>query len=196
MSDRETLEVYARMAQDYADRISRAEPDGDLAAFVAALPRGDGPVLDWGCGPGNSAAIMGAQGLLVEATDAAPEMADLARELGIDVRIEPFEALTAEGSYRGIWANFALLHATPEAVPGHIAQAAKALRVGGILHLGMKSGTGSARDKLGRYFSYWTADALDAICTDHGLTPFATRLGKGMGLDGRIEPYVIHLSRK
>nr|WP_268968558.1 class I SAM-dependent methyltransferase [Palleronia pontilimi] len=161
-----------------------------------ALPPGDAPVLDWGCGPGNSAAIMVSHEIDVDATDASPEMAAVAAGLGVDVRIEPFDALDPAPRYRGIWANFALLHAPPDVVPDLVALAGRALLPGGVLHLGMKQGSGSARDPIGRYFSYWQPDDLDRMTRAAGLTPFRTRLGEGNGLDGRIEPFVIHLSRK
>ncbi|EKE44095.1 type 11 methyltransferase [Oceaniovalibus guishaninsula JLT2003] len=196
MSDPETLACYARMAEDYADRFSRGEPDGDLSAFMDALPAGDGPVLDWGCGPGNSAAIMAARGIRAEATDASPEMAAIARDLGIAVRVEPFEDLVWSDPYRGIWANFSLTHAPPDDVPDLIALAARALAPGGVLHLGMKTGTGTDRDRLGRFFSFWNADDLDRMTQGAGLVPFAVRHGRERGLDDVVMPFVIHLSRR
>ena len=194
--DPQTLACYAQKAQEYADVISRDGPDGDLLAFMAALPDDIAPVLDWGCGPGNSAAIMTSREIDVEATDASPEMAAIADGLGIDVRVEPFEDLASGARYRGIWANFSLLHAPPDAMPGLIERATGTLLPNGILHLGMKRGSGTARDPIGRYFSYWEPDDLDRITRDAGLEPIRTRLGEGSGLDGRIEPFVIHLSRK
>lgn len=195
-ADPETLACYARRAQEYADTISRAGPDADLLTFMDALPATGAPVLDWGCGPGNSAAMMMARGITVEATDASPEMAEIATGLGVEVLVEPFEELAPIPKYRGIWANFSLLHVTPERMPDMIDLAARALMRGGVLHLGLKRGSGTARDPIGRFFSYWEPADLDAMTRGSGLEPFATRLGEGSGLDGRIEPFVIHLSRK
>lgn len=194
--DPETLACYERKAEEYVDTISRSDPDGDLLAFMDALPDGGAPVLDWGCGPGNSAAIMLSRHIVVEATDASAKMADIAGELGVTVQVETFEDLAPGPRYRGVWANFALLHAAPDAVPRLIARAADTLLHQGILHLGMKRGTGTARDTIGRFFSYWEPEDLDRMTRAAGLTPFRTRLGEGNGLDGRIEPFVIHHSRK
>lgn len=191
-----TLDVYGRMALDYAERVSRPEPDGDLLAFIAALPAGDAPVLDWGCGPGNSAAMMKGECITIEATDACPEMAALADGLGVQVRVEPFESLEGADRYRGIWANFSLLHAPRWQMPDLLHRAARALVPDGLLHLGMKTGTGEARDGLGRLFTYWQADELAAATTAAGLIPLSERRGEGIGLDGRVEPYVIQLARK
>ncbi len=194
--DRQTLDVYARMASDYAELVSRPEPDGDLRAFIVALPSGQEPVLDWGCGPGNSAAMMMAECIMIEATDASSQMAQLAGGLGVEVRVEPFEALEGAGHYRGIWANFSLLHAPRPQMADLLHRAARALVPSGVLHLGMKTGTGAARDDLGRLFTYWQPDEMAQATAAAGLTPLSERLGEGMGLDGRMEPYVIQLSRK
>ncbi len=195
-TDDQTMACYAAMARDYAGRISRAEPDGDLRAFMAALPPGPAPILDWGCGPGNSAAMMQAEDLAVVATDASPEMAALAAELGVSVRVEPFEALGDIDCYRGVRANFSLLHAPRETMPSLLTRAARALLPNGVLHLGMKCGAGVARDSLGRRFTYWSPDALEGALHAAGLTPLSRREGSGLGLDARMEPYVISLSRK
>ena len=193
-ADARTLACYAARAGEYSDLVSRDEPDADLRAFMAALPPG-GRVLDWGCGPGNSAAMLAAAGFAVEATDAAPEMAALARRAGVPVRVEPFEALEAEERFDGIWANFSLLHAPRADLPGLIGRAAHALRPGGVLHLGMKDvppdGRREGRDGIGRLYAYWTADELSALCTAAGLEPGAPRHGEGAGLAGTVDPYVI-----
>ena len=92
-SDAETLAVYARKADAYAEMVSRGEPDADLLAFMkAATPSGH--VLDLGCGPGNSAAIMQARGFTVEAIDASPEMVALARDkFGVAAKVASFDDL-------------------------------------------------------------------------------------------------------
>lgn len=198
-ADPETMRVYAEQAATYADRITRMEPDGDLRAFVGAV-RPKGLVLDWGCGPGNSAAMMAAAGLRVEATDASPEMAALARELGVEAKVEPFEALRPRPKFDGIWANFSLLHAPRDRLGPLVALAAEALMPNGVLHLGMKAvpedGRTEGRDPIGRFFSYWTEEELAATCRTAGLAPAPARHGEGPGLDGRVEPFLIVLARK
>ena len=195
-ADPKTMACYARMSDAYAELITRTEADADLQAFMDALPQSDAPVLDWGCGPGNSAALMQAQGIQAEATDASPEMADLARGLGIEVTVAPYDALDPAPRYRGIWANFALLHLPRDEIPAMIALAARALLPGGVLHLGMKAGEGSARDALGRFFTFVTEDELDRWTASAGLDRLAVRHGAGNGLAGQVEPFVIHRSGK
>ncbi|MGY9053843.1 MAG: class I SAM-dependent methyltransferase, partial [Rhodobacterales bacterium] len=71
--DKKTIAYYNSSAQVYLDKISREKPDSDLQSFIAATPLG-GDVLDLGCGPGNSAAMMRAAGLTVYASDGSLEM--------------------------------------------------------------------------------------------------------------------------
>ena len=196
MTDRETLTCYDKMADDYAKMVTATGLDPDLVAFLAALPPGSDPVLDWGCGPGNWARLMQDHGITVQATDASSEMIARAQKAGVAARVETFDALAARDTYRGIWANFSLLHAKPDEVPQHIAQAADALIPGGILHLGMKEGDSASRDALGRYYSYWTEDQLTQMTQAAGLVHLSTRRGKEQGLAGTVDPFVIHLSRK
>ena len=75
MSDPETLGVYAQQADKYARMTHDANTaDPILHAFAQCLPEG-GHVLDLGCGPGDSAAKMAANGF------ASPQLTPLLRWL-------------------------------------------------------------------------------------------------------------------
>ena len=81
------MAVYARKAADYAAMADRERNERPLAAFIKSLPA-QARVLDLGCGPGRAAARMAQAGLQVDAWDASPEMAALAREkFGLDARV-------------------------------------------------------------------------------------------------------------
>ncbi|ATF16885.1 class I SAM-dependent DNA methyltransferase [Phaeobacter gallaeciensis] len=194
MSDRKTLDVYAKAAQAYADGFARADDsfhDPDYAAFTSLLPA-CAHILDLGCGPGHWAARFKAQGFVVSAMDASPEMAALAKsDFGIDVEVAAFEALEHKRSYDGIWANFSLLHAPRRELPEHLKRIHRALNPGGIFHIGMKLGDGEGRDKLGRFYAYYSEDELKNLLQNAGFTVTRTRRGNGQGLAGGIETYVI-----
>ncbi|UWQ41693.1 class I SAM-dependent methyltransferase [Leisingera aquaemixtae] len=194
MSDRKTLQVYAEAAQAYADGFARADDsfhDPDFAAFTARLPAG-ARILDLGCGPGHWAARFKEMGFTVSAMDASPEMADLAKSgFGIEVEVATFEAVRGKGPFDGIWANFSLLHAPRADLPGHLAQVHRALNPGGIFHIGMKLGDGEGRDKLGRFYAYYSEDELKNLLQGAGFTVTRTRRGNGQGLAGGVETYVI-----
>ncbi len=193
-NDTETIAAYTRAAQDYANGFARKkDPDQvpDATAFLEHVPDG-GHILDLGCGPGQWAASFRDAGYSVDATDATQEMADLALErYGIEVRVEPFEALDAVAEYDGIWANFSLLHAPRADFPTHLSRIHRALRPGGALHLGMKLGSGEARDRLGRFYTYYGEGELTELVEAAGFTVTQTRHGNGEGLAGGIETFVV-----
>lgn len=193
MTDQETLSVYGAKAQDYADLVTSDSKPATLRRFMEALPKG-GRVLDWGCGAGNSAAVMRDEGFDVVATDASPEFAALVEEkYGLAVQVESFDALDAEAEFDGIWASFSLLHARKAAFPGHLAQAHRALKPGGQLYLGMKLGEGEARDSIGRFYAYYSEEELAELLAKAGFTITQSSLGEEPGLDGVMWPYtVIH----
>lgn len=187
-ADRETLLVYETRAHEYAEMTGRAAAPG-FSDFVAALPEA-AHVLDLGCGPGDSARRFLDAGFSVDAVDAVPAMVSRAKELGVAARLASFDAIDTLDSYDGIWANFSLLHAPRGEFPGHLARLHRALRPGGRLHLGMKLGTGEARDRLGRLYTYYSEDDLMRYLTDAGFTPSTRVCGEGSGLDGTVSPWI------
>ena len=185
MSDDETLAVYAAKADEYAELTDDAAgQDPNLVAFIAAMPPA-GRVLDLGCGPGGSAARMAKAGLRVDAFDPVAEMVALAgRHAGVNARVAGFEDITTIALYDGIWANFSLLHAPRDAMPDHLRRIAAALKPGGRFHIGVKTGTGSKRDTLGRRYTYYGESELAGLLSAAGLTVFDRRAGCDKGLDG------------
>ena len=196
MTDKETLNVYAAKAQDYAKRFSSAKPDLHLAAFMLAVPNG-GRVLDLGCGTGRSTAFMIEAGLKADALDASAEMAEIAgSEYGVQVRVAGFETLEAEGVYDGIYANFSLLHAPKAEMPEHLARISKALVPGGFFHIGLKTGTGEKRDAMGRFYAYYTDAEITGLLEDAGFVVIERSFGADAGLDGPVAPWIILLAGK
>ena len=171
MADQETLAVYAKRAGDYATRFGKANENPHLKAFLAEVP-GGGRVLDLGCGPGHAAAAMKNAGYKVDALDASPELARIAREQnGVAVRLATFEELDEVELYDGIYANFSLLHARKTDMPGHLDRIALALRSNGVFHIGLKRGTGESRDTIGRFYAYYEMDELKRLLSDAGAGP-------------------------
>ena len=195
MPDRETLSVYAARAGDYAAAFDRPGPDRHLEAFITALPSG-ARVLDLGCGPGRAAAAMRDAGLLVDASDASPEMAEVAKALyGLIVDVSDFTRLAARARYDGIYANFSLLHAPKAEMPGHLSRIARALKPGGLFHIGLKTGTGESRDGLGRFYAYYEPDEITALLEAAGFRIGSRHTGSEAGLDGTNAPFIILKAR-
>lgn len=190
--DRGTLDFYNGAAVTYADRFaSDPRPDADLTAFLARLPEG-GRVLDLGCGPGRSARLMLDAGFAVDASDGSEGMIRTARErFGITAQHETFEMLDAISIFDGIWANFSLLHAPRDAMPANLLRIHRALKPGGILHLGLKLGEGEERDTLGRFYSYFTESQLEKLLADAGYSVISKRVFEVEGMTGAHEPAII-----
>lgn len=196
MIDKQTIETYNAKAQTYVDLVSRDRPDQDLRAFMDAVSAG-GHILDWGCGPANSTVFMLDAGFSVDATDGSSEMAAVAKKkFGVDVSIASFQDLDAVAFYDGIYANFSLLHATRADFPTHLAAAHTALKPDGVLHLGLKIGSGEKRDELNRQYAYYQEDELTQYLNDAGLDVIGTRTGEANGLAGGMEPFIIIRARK
>ena len=193
-ADPRTLAAYDAQAQAYAQRFQADAPGGDLCAFMALLPPG-GQVLDLGCGPGTASAFLRAAGFMPDPVDASPAMVEIANNrYGIGARLATFDEIDAEAAYDGVWANFSLLHAPRADLPGHLTALKRALRPGGILHLGMKTGTGEGRDRLDRFYSYFSRAELLSLLAAAGFTVTATREDHEIGLAGTDEPFIILLA--
>ncbi|MEP3345834.1 MAG: class I SAM-dependent methyltransferase [Litoreibacter sp.] len=192
MSDKETLAVYAAKAEDYANLVSHTAPDDDLRAFLDLVATG-GRVLDLGCGPGNSARMMQDAGLVVDASDASPEMIAIAKARhNIDARLESFDDLTARDCYDGIWANFSLLHAPRADMPRHLRSIHRALKSRGVLHLGLKTGDTEGRDEVGRFYTYYSETEIRGLLSDADFTFYTIRHGEMAGLVRKTaEPFMI-----
>ncbi len=191
MSDAETLRVYDKTAADYArknqDYLSN---DPRLLEFIIACPQG-GRVLDLGCGPGTSAAVMAQAGLKPDASDASAEMIALAQaHSGVTARQATFDDISGAATYDGIWANFSLLHAPRAAMPGHLAAIKRALKPSGVFYIGLKLGKGEARDALGRLYTYYEEDELKDLLKTAGFTVLDCTFGETEGLDGVMARWI------
>lgn len=191
MPDKATLAAYARWAAERSGPIPKRRPDAQLHAFIGALPA-SAHVLDLGCGAGRSSALMADAGLRVDALDASPELAELAKnEFGLAVQIAPFDALDAIDTYDGIFANFTLLHAPKIEMPDHISRIARALKPDGLFHVGLKTGTGEARDGLGRFYAYYEDAEITSLLNDAGFQVTQRWFGSDKGMDGVTAPWIV-----
>jgi len=191
-ADRQTMKAYADRIDDYLSCAADDEAAKDARSFAQLVHKG-GRVLDLGCGPGHCAAEMMAAGLKVDATDASPDMVKSAQaKFGVNAQLKTFDQLDAVGLYDGVFANFSLLHAPKSSFDRHLVQIRTTMKPGGILHLGMKTGKGEKRDRLGRFYAYYSEDDLKDHLGKAGFFKVTVlRTGSGPGLAGGIDPYII-----
>jgi len=195
VSDAETLAVYQEKAREYATMVGGQHGNPQLLEFLSLVPDA-GRILDLGCGPGASAAIMVARGFEVDAVDASPAMAaEAARLYDLAVRVATFDDIEGTARYDGIWASFSLLHAARSDFPRHLGALHRAMRPKGVLSIGMKTGQGAQRDALGRWYTYYSVPALQRALTDAGFAIHGSSTGRDKGLSGEWSPWVQIIAR-
>ncbi|MCC8939075.1 class I SAM-dependent methyltransferase [Bradyrhizobium sp. Arg68] len=156
--DEDTLQFYRRNAEAYAGWAKA--PSTRLKGFLALLPAG-GAILELGCGAGNHAAVMLADGFALRATDGSPEMAEVAsRRIDHPVEAMRFDELEDQEAYDGVWASACLLHVPRDELAGILGRIHRALKPGGLFYASYKIGHDDGRDSIGRYYNYPSPDWL------------------------------------
>lgn len=195
VTDEKTIKVYDDQVEEYANLVSSKKPGAILQAFMNKITTG-GLVLDFGCGPGNSAVQMVKHGLRVDAVDASREMITYANETyNLNARQATFNELDEINKYDGIWANFSLLHAPIEDFPRYLDAINTALLPEGVFHIGMKLGDGMHRDSIGRMYSYYTEEQLTHHLKNAGFKILVKTFGEEAGLSGEIAPWMTVLCK-
>lgn len=120
---------YRGTEEEILDRISVYLP------WLRTIP---GPVLDLGCGRGESLALLRDQGIAARGVDSSARMVALCRERGLDATEgDLFESLAAveEGSLGAVVSFHVIEHLPPGALDRLVRLAYRALRPGGVLIL-------------------------------------------------------------
>ena len=191
--DTETIKYYDKSAESYLDKVCNTYPDSDLLSFINSIKSG-GTVLDLGCGPGNSSAMMQSAGLNVQASDCSQKMVDIAKnKFNVDAIKAEFKELSEIDLYDGVWANFSLLHAPRSEMLSNLKKINRSLKKKGYLHIGLKIGNGEKRDTLGRQYTYYQPKELKSLLISSGFTINTIRLDMdgAISMTGMIEPFMI-----
>ena len=191
--DTETIKYYDKSAESYLDKVCNTYPDSDLLSFINSIKSG-GTVLDLGCGPGNSSAMMQSAGLNVQASDCSQKMVDIAKnKFNVDAIKAEFKELSEIDLYDGVWANFSLLHAPRSEMLSNLKKINRSLKKKGYLHIGLKIGNGEKRDTLGRQYTYYQPKELKSLLISAGFTINTIRfdMDGAISMTGMIEPFMI-----
>lgn len=122
---------YRGTEEEIRERISRYLP------YLQAIPAG-APVLDLGCGRGESLALLKDNGIPGRGVDSSARMVQLCRERGLTAEVgDLFEVLSRveEGSLGGVVSFHVIEHLPPGALDRLVRLAYRALRPGGVLIL-------------------------------------------------------------
>lgn len=179
---------YDNVAVSYAELVVDGA-DGEEAAFdlLAKLVAGSGrPVLDAGCGPGRTSALLAERDLQVVGIDLSPGMIEVARRdhPDLDFRVGSMTALDLpDGSVAGIVSWWSIIHLPRDVVPQAFAEFHRVLAPGGVLLLGFHVGTESTHKTSGYgghpmniHVHRWTAPALTELAVAAGFTPYPSEL--------------------
>lgn len=183
-SSNPTIRVYDTKSEEYLQIKETKEALQIEINFAKSVKEG-GIVLDYGCGPGQSAGYFARWGLVSHAFDASDAMVKLARRQSkVKVWKSTFSAFSASRTYDGIWASFSLLHAHRSEMPGLLGSIQKALVPGGKFCIGLKLGKGEATDSLGRFYTFYEESELRLLLKNAGLNWQSHKCGESKGLDG------------
>ena len=151
-------------ARAYAEATREADLSHIHSRFLDQLPeRPDGPhhILDLGCGSGRDSLAFRQAGYRVEALEAYPAMAGVAREYaGVPIRVLRAQELEDRGIFDGIWACASLLHVPWDELPDVFRRLEQALRPGGVLYASFKPGEGERTAGDGRHYTDMTRERL------------------------------------
>ncbi|MGW5192305.1 class I SAM-dependent DNA methyltransferase [Kribbella sp. NPDC004138] len=189
---------YDNVAVSYAELVvDGADWEAEAFDLLAKLVAGSGrPVLDAGCGPGRTSALLAERDLRVVGIDLSPGMIEVARRdhPDLDFRVGSMTALDLlDGSVAGIVAWWSIIHLPRDVVPQAFAEFHRVLAPGGVLLLGFHVGTESTHKTSGYgghpmniHVHRWTAPALTELAVAAGFTPYPSELPEDRLLFGKV----------
>ena len=142
-----TSSGYDAVARAYADRFADeldSKPfDRDVLDDFAQRVEGLGVVVDLGCGPGQVAAYLAAQGVSVIGVDVSPGMVATAQQCHphLDFQVGDMRNLAfANEAVAGIAALYSIIHIPRAGIPAVLTELRRLLRPGGLLLLAFHGG--------------------------------------------------------
>lgn len=181
--------AYDAIAHDYArkfgDEITTNEFDRSVIDDAIAALGSHDVVIDIGCGPGQVAAYLAAQGRPAVGLDLTPSMLAIARQQSgaLPLVCADVLAMPLRGGVVGGVVAWYSLHNLPRAVmPSALSELRKALRPGGVLVIGTHGGHGEdvvQQECKGRTetvaITYYEPGELETLLSDSGFRVYDVR---------------------
>jgi ubiquinone/menaquinone biosynthesis C-methylase UbiE len=172
---------YDTVATSYAERVVNG-PEWEVEGFdlVAKLANGR-PVLDAGCGPGRTTALLAERGPAI-GLDLSPGMIEVAQRdhPELDFRIGSMTALEFPGeSFGGVVTWWSIIHLPRDVVPQALSEFHRVLAPGGVLLMGFHVGEESTHKTSGYgdlpmdlWVHRWLPEQLTELAVAAGFTPY------------------------
>lgn len=186
--NKNAIEVYDLIAEDYAKKFDPIESDDDLIfpnAFLSHLEPG-AKIVDLGCGTGFSAGYFTKNGMNVIGVDLSKSMIDIAQRNypGIHFFVEDVREFSLDNQVDAVWAGYSLFHFEQEHFEATIDKIKTYLKPDGIFGLVMQEGKGEIeRDEPflpGKkiYLHLYTKNELIEILEKHGFKVIDKKIKK------------------
>lgn len=186
--NKNAIEVYDLIAEDYAKTFDPIESDDDLIfpnTFLSHLKIGS-KIVDLGCGTGFSAGYFAKNGMLVMGVDLSKSMIAIAKRNypNINFFIEDVRQFSLNGSVDAVWAGYSLFHFEQEHFEATLDKIKTYLKPGGVLGLVMQEGDGEIErnepflpsKKI--YIHLYTEADLNTILERHGFEVVERKIKK------------------
>lgn len=173
--DDTTIKAYKHLGSQYLVNI-QSYITSELHNFAKLLKSGD-RVLDVGCAGGRDSKVLADYGLRVTGIDLVEDFLREARRLvpkGDFLKMDLCDIDFDDESFHGIYAAAVLLHAERESVPLVLRDFFRVLKIGGVLFVGVKEGSGSElvsdrlSNGLSRMFTYFSQEEMERYLKDAG----------------------------
>jgi SAM-dependent methyltransferase len=162
---RNTVTYYDEHAAEFFGATAGEDFRAVYVPFVKELPA-RASILDAGCGSGRDTKAFLDMGFKVTAIDASSRMAALASgNCGRRCEVMEFREMAFEERFDGIWACASLLHVPTDQMYKIMGRFVTALKVGAVMYVSLKEGTGEGIVKDGRFFSFYTVRRFRMVVT-------------------------------
>lgn len=176
--NKNAIEVYDLIAEDYARKFDPIESDDDLIfpnIFLSHLGSGS-KIVDLGCGTGFSAGYFTKNGMNVIGVDLSKSMIEIAKRNypNIHFFIDDVRNFSLSNQVDAVWAGYSLFHFEQEYFEITIEKIKTYLKPGGIFGLVMQEGHGEIEPEepflpeKKIYIHLYTEEELKIILQKHG----------------------------
>lgn len=191
--NKNAIEVYDLIADDYAKKFDPIESDDDLIfpnTFLSHLKVGS-KIVDLGCGTGFSAGYFTKNGMNVIGVDLSKSMIAIAKRNypNIHFFIEDVRSFSINDQVDAVWAGYSLFHFEQEHFENTILKIRTYLKSGGIFGLVMQEGHGEIEPnepflpEKKIYIHLYTEEELKIILEKYGFEVIDKNIKKAAGYE-------------